>query len=100
MIRAFAGVVAAIERERGVSRGRMFGSEGLKVGKQVFAMEVKGRLVVKLSIERAEELRRKGLAEAFDPGHGRPMKQWVAVSPESKVDWVALSREAFTFVRS
>jgi hypothetical protein len=89
MIRTFAAVVTAIENESGISRGRMFGSEGLKVGKQVFAMEVKGRLVVKLSIERAEELRWKGLAEAFDPSHGRPMKQWVAVSPEAKVDWVA-----------
>jgi len=100
MIRTFAGVAAALEKESGISRGRMFGSEGLKVGKQVFAMEVKGRLVVKVSIERAEELRRNGLAEAFDPGHGRPMKQWVAVSPEAKVDWVTLSREALAFVRA
>jgi len=99
VIRTFAEVAAAIEKEKAVSRGRMFGSEGLKIGKQVFAMEVKGRLVVKLSVERANELRRKGLAEAFDPGHGRPMKQWVAVSPKAKVDWVALSREALVFVR-
>lgn len=99
MIRTFAEVVTAIDKEKRVSRGRMFGSEGLKIGKQVFAMEVKGRLVVKLSVERADELRRKGLAEAFDPGHGRPMKQWVAVSPKAKADWVALSREALAFVR-
>lgn len=99
MTREFPAVMAALEGEKGISKGRMFGSDGLKVGQQVFAMEVKGRLVVKLSAERAHELRSKGLAEAFDPGHGRPMKQWVAVSPKARVDWVELSREALAFVR-
>jgi hypothetical protein len=45
------------------------------------------------------ELRAAGKAEAFDPGHGRPMKQWVAVSGDAKVDWLKLSREALDFVR-
>jgi hypothetical protein len=62
-------------------------------------MEVKGKLVVKVSEERAAELRNSGKAEAFDPGHGRLMKQWVAVSPDAKLDWVKLSREALDFVR-
>ncbi len=53
-------------------------------------MEVKGKLVVKLSAERASELREAGFAEAFDPGHGRPMKQWVAIDPSSKLDWLKL----------
>ena len=77
----------------------MFGSEGLKVGKSVFAMEVKGKLVVKLSAERATELRDAGVAEAFDPGHGRPMKQWVSVAARAKLDWLRLSREALAYVR-
>ena len=98
MIRDFAKVVAALGSEPSVSRGKMFGSEGLKVGKSVFAMEVKGKLVVKLSAERAAELRDAGLAEAFDPGHGRPMKQWVAIAPRARVDWLKLAREAFEFV--
>lgn len=98
MIRDFGKVVVALESERGVSRGKMFGAEGLKVGKAVFAMEVKGKLVVKLSAERAAALRDGGLAEAFDPGHGRPMKQWVAVDRRAKLDWLALSREALAFV--
>ncbi len=98
MTRDFSKVVAALQSEPGVSRGRMFGSEGLKAGKSVFVMEVKGKLVVKLSAERAAELREAGLAEAFDPGHGRPMRQWVAIDPRSKVDWLKLSREALDFV--
>ncbi len=98
MIRDFAKVVTALGGAPGVARGNMFGSEGLKVGKFVFAMEFKGKLVVKLSVERAAELRAAGLAEAFDPGHGRPMKQWVAVDSSSKIDWLKLSREALAFV--
>ncbi len=53
--RDFASVVRALSSEAGVTKGRMFGSEGLKVGKQVFAMEVKGKLVVKVSAERASD---------------------------------------------
>ncbi|WP_437909688.1 hypothetical protein WME95_18470 [Sorangium sp. So ce327] len=34
-------MVATLEREAGVTRGKMFGSEGLKIGKSVFAMEMK-----------------------------------------------------------
>jgi len=98
VIRDFSKVVAALGSQPGVSRGKMFGSEGLKVGKQVFAMEVKGRLVVKLSSARAAELCDAALADAFDPGHGRPMKQWVAIDPGSKVDWLKLAREALDFV--
>ncbi len=99
MIRDFPQVVATLSRESGVTTGRMFGAVGLRIGKQVFAMEVEGRLVVKLSAARATELRDARLAEAFDPGHGRVMKQWVAVSPRAKADWLALAREALAFVR-
>jgi len=99
VIRDFAKVIAAFESDEGVSSGAMFGSRGLKTSKRVFAMEVNGRLVVKLSPERAAELRAKRLAEAFDPGHGRPMKQWVAVSRAARIDWLELARESLAFVR-
>jgi hypothetical protein len=61
---------------------------------------VKGKLVVKLSASRAGQLREAGVAEAFDPGHGRPMKQWVAVERSANIDWLDLSREALAFVRA
>lgn len=99
MSAAFAAVVDALTAEHGVARGRMFGAEGLKAGGQVFAMEVKGRLVVKLSAARAAALRDAGLAVAFDPGHGRLMKQWVSVAPDAGAGWEALAREALTFAR-
>ena len=100
MTRDFASVVHALSSEPGVTTGRMFGSEGLKVSRQVFSMEVKGRLVVKVSQERAAELCEMTGVEAFDPGHGRPMKQWVSVSDRAKVDWLLLSRESLEYVRS
>jgi hypothetical protein len=56
-------------------------------------MDVKGRLVVKVSPQRASELRDAGLVDAFAPGHGRPMKQWLAADTRAKVDWLQLSRE-------
>jgi len=55
---------------------------------------------VKISAARAAELREAGVAEAFDPGHGRPMKQWVAVDGAATVDRLELSREALGFVRT
>lgn len=99
MTRDFVAVRAALSSEPGVTEGRMFGATGLKAGARVFAMEVKGKLVVKLSASRAAELREASVAEAFDPGHGRAMKQWVAVERSAKVDWLELSREALAFAR-
>lgn len=95
----FEGVVAAMSRRRDVSTGRMFGSVGLKAGGKTFAMLVKGRLVLKLPRERVEELTGERQGEPFDPGHGRLMREWVALAPGAKLDWLELAREAHGFVR-
>jgi TfoX/Sxy family transcriptional regulator of competence genes len=102
--RRIAALLLALERANpsrtpGVSTGRMFGSEGLKIGERVFAMEVKGKLVVKVSAARAAELQAAGLAKPFDPGHGRLMKQWIAVDSAARIDWLDLAREALALVR-
>ncbi len=34
----------------------------------------------------------------FDAGKGKPMKEWVALAPESATDAVAIAREALAFV--
>ena len=47
--------------------------------------------------ERVDELVRAGQGKYFDPGHGRLMKEWVAVG-RGAADWVALAREARVFV--
>jgi hypothetical protein len=82
-----------------VSRGgKGFGSGALKVNGKIFAMmSSKGAFVVKLPKERVDELVSTGKGEYFDPGHGRLMKQWVAVhSP--KTGWTRLAQEARNFV--
>lgn len=80
-----------------VARTKMFGSEGLKVGGKVFVMLVKGRLVAKLPRERVEALVASRDGEFFDPGHGRLMKEWVAVKAGNG-DWLSLARDARDFV--
>lgn len=77
----------------------MFGSEGLKVADKVFAMLVKGRLVVKLPAARVDELIADGVGDRFDPGHGRLMKEWLAVGRQANVDWQALANEALGYVK-
>ena len=96
----FNSIVEQFLAQSGISKSKMFGSEGLKVGGKVFAMLFKGKLVVKLPRERAEALIASGRGESFDPGHGRLMKEWVAVEPHTKGEWLKLIEEARNFVAS
>jgi hypothetical protein len=86
--------------EDGSQSKKRFGSSGLRIQNKIFAMLVKGKLVVKLPRPRVDALITSGEGERFDPGHGRPMKEWVAVEPTSEEGWLDLSREAMEFVAS
>ncbi len=97
---SFSALAEALLADPAVSEGRMFGSPGLKVRGKVFAMLVRGSLVVKLPRERVETLVAAGVAAAFDPGHGRLMKEWIAVAPAAAVDWRALASEARRYVEA
>lgn len=94
----FAALAREFKRRAGVTTGRMFGSEALKVGDKTFAMLVKEPLVVKLPAARVEQLIAEGVGERFDPGHGRLMKEWLGVPPDAPVDWRVLTDEALAFV--
>jgi hypothetical protein len=96
----FALVVAAFAKHREVTRGgKGFGSTGLKVNGKLFAfISSKGKFVAKLPRERVDELVSAGEGEHFDPGHGRLMKEWVAVDPGT-ADLVDLARAAHRFAR-
>jgi len=74
-------------------------SNVLSVNGKIFAMLVRGKLVVKLSKQRVDELVAAKAGTYFDPGHGRLMKQWISI-PEGKMNWVELSREAHRFVKA
>jgi len=82
-------------RKTGTSK---FGSNALRVNGKLFALFVRGTLVVKLPKKRVDALVDAGLAEYFDPGHGRRMKQWATVRSPS-LSWVELATEAHQFVR-
>lgn len=94
----FGAVAAELLADPAVSEARMFGSQGLKVGGKVFALAVKGQIVVKLPQTRVEALVADGAGRPFDPGHGRLMKEWVAVPPGGALDWLSLAREAHDYV--
>jgi TfoX/Sxy family transcriptional regulator of competence genes len=80
---------------------KRFGSSGLKIHNKIFAMLVKGKLVVKLPKPRVDALVASGDGERFDPRHdGRLMKEWLSVEPTSEEKWLPLAREAMEFVAS
>jgi hypothetical protein len=94
----FAAVAAAFARDREVTRRKMFSSENvLAVNGRIFAMLTRGQFVAKLPKPRVDEIVAAGQGVYFDPGHGRLMKQWVALAGRQG-SWVALAQEAHAFV--
>ena len=76
----------------------MMASVGLKVGGKIFAMLVRGDLVVKLPRERVSALVEAGVGRQFDPRRdGRLMKEWVVLAGDDP-PWVEVAREACDFV--
>ena len=97
----FDFVVKSLEGESDVTSAKMFGAAGLRNGAKFFAMLYKGNLVIKLPVDRVEELVKSKKGKLFDPGHGRIMKEWVAIKPSStREEWLALAQEASKFVSS
>jgi TfoX/Sxy family transcriptional regulator of competence genes len=83
----------------GVTGGTGFGTnEGLRISGKIFAMLVRGELVVKLPKDRVDELVDAGIARRFDTGKGRPMREWASVPASASRRWKALVEEARVFV--
>jgi TfoX/Sxy family transcriptional regulator of competence genes len=99
----FDALVEEMLARPGTSHGsdgpqRAFGSTSLKTSGRIFAMLVNGRLVVKLDRKRVDKLVESGAGQRFDPGHGRLMKEWLAVDSDSDDLWHSLATEAEAFV--
>jgi TfoX/Sxy family transcriptional regulator of competence genes len=100
---AFAQLAETISKDPRVdppdkAGAKGFGSKGLKVARKLFAFRSSnGRLVLKLPGERVEALASSGQGKRFDPGHGRVMKEWIAIDLGSKPLWARLAREALEF---
>ncbi len=102
--RRFAAMVSALAGHDGVSLGtgtkKGFGANALQVGGRIFALvSARDELVLKLPKARVEELVAGGAGHPFDPGHGRLMKEWLALDPTAELDWLALAGEARDYVR-
>jgi hypothetical protein len=80
--------------------GRGFGRTALRVNNKIFAMLVRGRLVVKLPRARVDALVDSGEGVRFDANKGTPMKEWLSLDPVSTLHWPALAQEALDFVGS
>lgn len=93
----FAPIVDEFRHDPAVTAGKLFSAIGLKVDGKIFAMFPKGEFVAKLPKARVDELIRQKRGAAFDPGHGRLMKEWIAMRDHQEL-WLELAREARRFV--
>jgi len=78
--------------------GSGFGRSALRFQGKIFAMFVRGRLVLKLPAERVEELIAAGEGIHFDANKGTPMREWLSLDADSARPWLALATEALEFV--
>ena len=63
--------------------GGGFGRTALRFQNKIFAMLVRGRLVLKLPAARVDALIASGDGVRFDANKGTPMKEWFSLDPES-----------------
>ena len=79
--------------------GSGFGRSALRWEGKIFAMLVRGRLVVKLPAARVDALTGDGYGVPFDANKGTPMKEWFSLDPASGLPWLPLAQEALEFAR-
>lgn len=95
----FDDLALAYAAAPGVTFGRVWHSQGLRVHGKIFAMLVRDRLVVKLPAAHAADLQARGQASPFEPSPGRRMREWVVVDlPADADDWRQLIAAAHRHV--
>jgi hypothetical protein len=80
--------------------GSGFGRSALRYQGKIFAMQVRGALVLKLPADRVEALVRAGEGGYFDANKGTPMREWLSLDPRSALPWLPLATEALDFARA
>jgi hypothetical protein len=77
--------------------GAGFGRSALRYRGKIFAMFVRGALVVKLPADRTAALVAAGHGAHFDANKGTPMREWFATDPDCAISWSDLAAEALAF---
>jgi hypothetical protein len=85
--------------DQGVTRGSMFGMPCLKTGRKVLAGLWGDAMNFKLPPDALADALTLPGAEPFDPGMGRPMKEWVVVPAAESARWVDLAERSLAYVR-
>lgn len=80
--------------------GSGFGRSALRCNGKIFAMLVRGRLVLKLPAYRVTGLVESGDGVPFDANKGTPMREWLSLDADSGQDWQALAEEAIAFAQA
>jgi hypothetical protein len=80
--------------------GAGFGRSALRYGGKIFAMHVRGALVVKLPADMVADLVAAGHGTHFDANKGTPMREWFAATPACALSWSDLAAEALACARS
>ena len=84
----------------GVTAGQMFGKACLKIRGKAFVAQHKETIVFKLTGADHRKAIGKAGAVLWDPsGKGRPMKEWVALTIESKGQFKTLAAAAMDYVQ-
>ena len=96
--RALFNEIGARLAPRGVQTGAMFGMPCLKTGGKAFAGFYHEAMVFKLPPDGVATALALPGAHLFDPGMGRPMKEWVQVPPDHAAQWPALAEQARRYV--
>lgn len=99
----YEDLIDALLAEDGVTPppgGSGFGRGSMRYRKKIFAMLVRGRLVVKLPAGRVSELVDAGHGDWFDANKGTPMKEWFSLDPDSRLEWLGLAHEALDSARA
>jgi hypothetical protein len=77
--------------------GSGFGRSAIRFNGKIFAMFVRGQLVLKLPEDRVDDLIATGHGRRFDANKGKPMREWLALNASSDLAWLPLAREALSF---